>query len=60
MADNSLLNHFLQRLQKDIKRIDTLIQAVYNGEPALVVVCHSGAQELISCRRTIPCRIGTD
>jgi len=33
---NSLLSHFLLRLQKDITRIDNLIQAVYNGQ-----FCHS-------------------
>jgi hypothetical protein len=31
---NSLLSHFLLRLQKDITRIDNLIQAVYNGQSA--------------------------
>ena len=29
---NTLLSHFLLRLQKDITRIDSLIQAVINGQ----------------------------
>lgn len=36
MSDSALLNHFLQRLQKDITRIDSLIQAIYNDVHFLV------------------------
>ncbi|KAG8825870.1 hypothetical protein FRC17_008490 [Serendipita sp. 399] len=35
-TDNSLLTHFLQRLQKDVARIDSLIQAVHNDVQFLV------------------------
>jgi hypothetical protein len=47
--NNSLLSHFLLRLQKDITRIDNLIQAVYNGQSVSIeidpgaVVCGDGA-----------------
>jgi hypothetical protein len=47
--NNSLLSHFLLRLQKDITRIDNLIQAVYNGQSFSIeidpeaVVCGGGA-----------------